>query len=129
MDYKLAIIQKPTYLHAIVTGENTKENVEKYLEDLYGECITRKCFRILIEEQLEGPRIDTLDVFSIVKRGSSRIFGIFKAIAYVDTKAVGSLMHFAETVGRNRGLPVAVFSSIAEAENWLLKNESHHNGA
>jgi hypothetical protein len=28
-------------------------------------------------------------------------------------------MHFAETVAVNRGLPMAVFSTVAEAEKWL----------
>ena len=39
MTYKLTIDQKPTYLHAIVNGRNTKENVAQYLQELNGECI------------------------------------------------------------------------------------------
>jgi hypothetical protein len=56
MTYKLTIDQKPTYLHAIVTGCNGRENVARYLEEIRHECIARRCFRVLIEERLEGPR-------------------------------------------------------------------------
>ena len=34
MAYKLRIIEKPTYLHAIVTGQNSMESVIGYLQDL-----------------------------------------------------------------------------------------------
>jgi len=33
---------------------------------------------------------------------------------------MGDLMKFAETVAVNRGLPVMVFSSVSDAEKWLL---------
>jgi hypothetical protein len=120
MTYALTIDQKPTYLHAIVTGRNSRENVQRYLEEVLQECIAHGCFRVLIEERLEGPRLGTLEVFEIVARGSSRAFGILQAIAYVDVNAEGDLMQFAETVAVNRALPMTVFSTVAEAETWLL---------
>jgi hypothetical protein len=46
--------------------------------------------------------------------------GCFEAIAYVDVNAEGDLMKFAETVAVNRSLPVRVFSTVGEAERWLL---------
>ena len=105
MTYELTIAQKPTYLHAIVTGRNNREHVMQYLEDILQECRARQCFRVLIEERLEGRRLGTLDVFKIVSEGSSRAPGMFDAIAYVDVNAAGDLMQFAETV--------------ADAEQWL----------
>jgi hypothetical protein len=120
MTYKLTIDQKPTYLHVIVTGRNSRENVVQYLEQTLRECIARSCFRVLIEERLDGPRLGTLDVFQIVSEASSKADGIVKAIAYVDVNAEGNLMQFAETVAVNRGVPVVVFSTVAEAEKWLL---------
>ena len=49
--------------------------------------------------------------------------GIFQAIAYVDPR-MGDMAKFAETVAVNRGLPVKSFSSIVDAEHWLLKQNS-----
>ncbi len=123
MTYKLTIDQKPTYLHVIVTGQNSRENVMRYLEETLRECTARSCFRVLIEERLEGPRLGALDVFQIVSEASSKASGILKAIAYVDVNAEGNLMQFAETVAVNRGVPVVVFSTVTDAEQWLL-NES-----
>ena len=123
MTYELTIDQKPAYLHAIVTGRNSRENVARYLADILQECIARRCRKVLIEERLDGPRLGTLDVFKIASEGSSRALGVFQAIAYVDVNAEGNLMQFAETVAVNRALPVTVFSTVADAEKWLLDAE------
>lgn len=119
MSYKLTITERPTYLHAIVTGSNNEENVARYLEEILRECITRGCFRVLVEERLEGPRLGTMDVFQIASEGSNRSRGRMQAIAYVDVNAEGDLMRFAETVAVNRGMPIRVFSSVRDAEKWL----------
>ena len=119
MGYKINFIRKPTYLHAIVTGENSKENVVKYLYDILQECTKRNCLKVLIEERLEGPRLGTFDVYSIASLIAIESMGKIKAVAYVDINAEGNLMHFAETVATNRSLPVKVFSTVAEAEKWL----------
>jgi hypothetical protein len=45
------------------------------------------------------------------------------AIAYVDVHAEGNLMQFAETVAVNRGVRVAVFSTVADAAKWLMNRD------
>ena len=120
MTYKLTITPKPAYLHAIVTGVNSRENVERYLNEVMHECIAQNCTRLLIEERLEGPRLGTADVFQIAKNGSHQARGIFDAIAYVDVNAEGELMEFARTVANNYLLPVRLFTSVHEAEQWLI---------
>jgi hypothetical protein len=118
MTYELKIDQKPTYLHAVVTGTNSREIVLRYTEEIGRECAARDCFRVLIEERLVGPRLGTMDVFEIVAEGSRRAKGM-QAIAFVDVNAKGDSMHFAETIAVNRFVPVAVFSAVADAEKWL----------
>lgn len=119
MSYEITIIEKPTYLHAIVTGANTMENVFGYLQDLQRECEAQQCFNVLIEETLVGRRLETWDVYQIAAEGSARTHGLFRSVAYVDVNAGGELMKFAETVANNRGLPLTVFATVAEAEQWL----------
>jgi hypothetical protein len=119
MSYQLTIVEKPTYLHAIVTGPNTMENVLGYLQELQRECRARQCFNVLIEEKLTGRRLETWDVYQIASAGSTRTQGLFKAVAYVDVNAGGELMKFAETVANNRGVPMTVFATVTEGENWL----------
>jgi hypothetical protein len=119
MSYQLTIVEKPTYLHAIVTGPNTMENVMRYLQELQGECQSRQIFNVLIEENLTGRRLETWDVYQIAAEGSTRTRGLFQSVAYVDVNAGGELMKFAETVANNRGVPMSVFATVAEAEKWL----------
>jgi hypothetical protein len=128
MTYKLTIVQKPTYLHAVVTGRNTRENVERYVEDVIRECSARNCRRVLIEERLKGRRLETLDVFELVSKGSSRFLGKLKEVAFVDVNAKGDLMHFAETVARNRAFPLTVFPTVGAAEKWLLRQDQSGTG-
>ena len=121
MSYQLQIIEKPTYLHAIVTGQNTVENVGGYLQEIVRECEARKCFEVLIEERLIGRRLETWDVYQIASDNSALARGVFRAIAYVDVNAGGDLMKFAETVANNRGIPMNLFKTVAEAEAWLTR--------
>lgn len=118
MSYEIAIERKSDYLHVIVTGENSKENVFAYLAEVREESRNQDCFRVLVEERLGGPRLDALEVFTIASEGSKSVLGEYEAIAYVDVFA-GDLLGFAETVAVNRGMPVAVFSAVEDAKQWL----------
>jgi hypothetical protein len=120
MRYKIKIIEKPTYLHFIVTGQNSKETILGYVEEILQECTARNIFRILIEEHLDGPRLSITDVFELVLNVTSRHTGVFKVIAYVDVNAIDNSMKFAEDASVNRALPLAVFSNVADAEKWLM---------
>jgi hypothetical protein len=126
MNCKLTFTEKPSYLHIVVTGQNSVENVVQYFDEIYRECKARKSSRILIEERLDGPRLGIADVFQIVEDLSKRVKGMFKNVAYVDVKAPSDLMKFAEDVAVNRSVPLAVFSTLAQAEKWLTSenNES-----
>ena len=124
MSYDLKIIQKPNYLHFIITGENTKENVSAYLSEILNECVAQNCLHVLIEERLEGQRLNAFDIFSVVSQAAMDAIGKLKTIAFVDINAEESLMHFAETVAVNRSLPAKVFLTISEAENWIKKKTS-----
>jgi hypothetical protein len=119
MSCQLTIAEKPGYLHCIVTGRNTVENVAAYLQELARECEARNCYRVLIEEHLLGRRLETWDVYQLVAASGARNLARFEAVAYVDVNAEGDLMKFAETVASNRGLPMTVFATVPEAENWL----------
>jgi hypothetical protein len=123
MPYEIAFSDKSGYIHALVTGDNSRESVVNYMEEVLRECKDKDCFRVLIEERLEGPRLQAMDVFTISSEGSMKVLGVFEAIAYVDEK-MGEMREFVETVAVNRGLPIATFSTIPEAEIWLGGQQS-----
>ncbi|HTN48308.1 MAG TPA: hypothetical protein VMK32_02640 [Burkholderiaceae bacterium] len=120
MPFTLTIEQKDGYLHAVVTGDNTKEDILGYLRELMQECRARAATRLLIEERLSGPRLGPVDVFDIAAQGNAKAVGPLHAIAYVDVNAVGQTMKFAENVAVNRGLPIRMFDTVIDAEKWLL---------
>jgi hypothetical protein len=124
VSYKLTVHPQPGYLHIIVTGENTRENVTRYMEEVVRECTLRQCFRVLVEERLGGPRLGTLDIFEMVATGSARFLRTLTAMAYVDVNAPSQeMMQFAENVAVNRAFPVRVFRTVHAAERWLQSEQ------
>ncbi len=130
MSYELSIEPKPGYLHIIVTGQNTRDNVTRYMEEVVRECTLRQCFRVLVEERLDGPRLGTLDVFEMVSSGSTHFLRTIQAMAYVDVNAPSpEMMQFAENVAVNRAFPVKVFPTVPAAERWLRSQQPPSIGA
>jgi hypothetical protein len=119
MPHKLKLEEKPAYLHAIVTGENNRENIVGYLEELIAECAARGRKEVLIEKRLEGPRLAIAEIFEIISEKSRLTLGMMRAIAYVDVYATNEILRFAETVAVNRALPMKVFKTVGEAEAWI----------
>jgi hypothetical protein len=119
MAYEVTFDRHPQFLRVTVTGENSASSVSRYMQDIVQECGRQDCYRVLIDERLEGPRLGVDDVFVVASEGAMRAMGIFQAIAYVDEK-MGDLSEFAETVAINRGMPVKMFSKTADAEEWLI---------
>jgi hypothetical protein len=117
--YQLTISAKHGYLHAVVIGQNTRENVTAYMHEVIRECTQRQCLRVLVEERLEGPRLRTLEVFKLAAEGALRYLRTVKSMAYVDVYAEDDTMRFAEDVAVNRAFPVRVFPAVAAAEEWL----------
>lgn len=120
MSYKVTFEDKPTYIHVTVTGSNSYETVSRYMSDIYEECRKQDCFRVLIEERLDGPRLDGMEIFSLASEGSAKWPGKFEAVAYIDEN-MGDMAQFAETVAVNRGMPVSTFNNVDDAKNWLSR--------
>lgn len=121
MTYHLTIEEKPSYLHARVTGTHNAENLRRFLVEVHEECARRNCTAVLLEMNLSGPSLDTGSIFDVVSERSAAGM-MFKRIAYVDTSPERDLrkMEFAETVAVNRGVRVRLFHSVADAERWML---------
>ena len=118
MTFKLNVDNRGDYLFFTVTGTNTSETVSGYMAEVVAACEKHDCFRILIHEKLEGPRLEAMDVFNLASEGAMRVLGRFEAIAYVDEQ-MGSMGDFAESVAVNRGMPLAFFPNVRDAEKWI----------
>lgn len=123
MSFKLHIDECGDYLHITVDGQNSPNTVAKYMAQVVAECRERDCFRVLVHERLEGPRLSPMEVFSLASEGSHEALGVFEAVAYVD-ESMGDTLEFAETVAVNRGMPLAMFKNLDAARKWISKRES-----
>ena len=121
MPFTLTILDKPGYLHFKVAGENTEENVRDYLRQIHDTCVARNCTMLLVEENLNGPNLSTLQMFQLAAEGSARSRSILRRVAYVDTNPehAAADTQFVETVAVNRGMNVRAFATVPEAEAWL----------
>lgn len=131
MSHRLDFELKGGYLHASVTGDNTPQDVEGYLSEVRAACVQHGCLNVLIEENLQGPSLETLLIYDIVVRGSRRVHPVIRRIAYVDVNQEHDMqaMQFAETVAVNRALNVKFFSSVPDAERWLSAQERNDSAA
>ena len=128
MAFDIQYQDRPGYIHAVVTGTNTPQSVFDYMSAIREKCERTDCYRVLIEERLDGPRFDEMEIFAVITEGSPDALGFFEALAYVDEQQDFEVVKFAETVAVNRGIPVAVFSSVEDAENWLRHRNSEQTG-
>ena len=128
MAFDIQYQDRSGYIHAVVTGTNTPQSVFDYMSAIREQCERRDCYRVLIEEKLDGPRFDEMEIFSVITEGSPDALGFFEALAYVDEQQDFEVIKFAETVAVNRGIPIAVFSTVADAENWIRHRSDDDNG-
>lgn len=121
MSYQLSVQAAAAYLHVIVTGANTPEVVRSYLREILEICANSRCTAVLIEENLAGPGLNLVDIYSIVSENSEYPLAHLLKVAFVNVNTEHALRSakFAETVARNRGINVRAFPTVQEAQAWL----------
>jgi RimJ/RimL family protein N-acetyltransferase len=122
MSYRLALEERPTYLHASATGPNTPENMIGILAEVHGACVSAGKDAVLLELGLTGPSLDLASVFRVISKRSDDGKKLRK-IAYVENSLQNrEKMHFAETVAINRGVNVRLFPDLDAARAWLTED-------
>ena len=123
MAYDVKVMHEDDYLHVVVTGDNTPEDVAGYLEQIRRVCAERGSSKVLIEENLTGPQLRTVDVYDVVDAASKGVAPAIRSVAFVDTNLEHPFtqMEFAETVAVNRGVNVRVFRDVPAAREWIRR--------
>ena len=116
--YRFELAVHPAYLHATVYGAHTPENAMRFLREVYEACVANQKDSVLLDMRLEGPTMGTSSIFSVVQQRSGEGREL-RRIAYVDAARGPEKAKFAETVARNRGVNVRLFSSVEDAKKWL----------
>ena len=120
--YSFTLEEREDYLHIVVRGKNDAATIRRYIKDTLAASIAHSCPNILVEENLEGPRLGVGEIFQIVAEASGSSTHDIHRVAFVDINPTHSLsnMKFAETVALNRGMMMNAFPTVADAEQWLL---------
>jgi hypothetical protein len=121
LSYELRIQGAPTYLHVVVTGNNTPDVVRSYLREVQQLCANRGCTALLIEENLDGPGMPVGEIYGIVSESSDYPIARLLKVAFVNLNMEHSTsnVRFAETVARNRGVNIRAFRNVQDAQAWL----------
>jgi len=98
--------------------------VLSYFEEIYGACIIYQCANALIEENLNGPNLDTFDIFVVIIKNYVRAKAIGLRLAFVDlnTNHDKQGLKFGENLAHIRGVNVRLFDTNNEKVMvaWLL---------
>lgn len=121
MKYTINITLQNNYLHAVITGDNSIKNVDRYLLDIQEAVEQQQCKNVLIEEQLTGPGLDTFDIFDIIRTRARYARDNKLRIAYIDLNRDHhrTTVAFGENLANILGVNVKVFSATSEAMVWL----------
>lgn len=118
--YELTFDPHPHYLRAHITAETvTRETALSYLQEIAHECERLNYRRILIERDVPVMLPD-LELFQTTNDFFDRVEYVRIAVVnqYVSHQAA---MRFAMLIGTNRGAKIKVFTTVWEAEEWLLE--------
>ena len=124
MKYTINITLQNNYLHAVITGDNSIKNVDRYLLDIQEAVEQQQCKNVLIEEQLIGAGLDTFDIFDIIRTRARYARDNKLRIAYIDLNRDHhrTTVAFGENLANILGVNVKVFSATPEAVVWLTSS-------
>ncbi len=106
------------HLRAFVTGPQDSMEVSRgFWRRIAEECQSRGLHRVLVEEDFPNA-ISEVELYELVTQAENALRRL--RIAFVDRRADHAESNlFAETVARNRGLVVKVFTDTETAARWL----------
>jgi hypothetical protein len=121
MSYSITITKSGAYLHTVVNGENSVQNVDRYLSEIRTAVEEQKCKSVLIEDQLTGAGLDTFDIFEVIRSHARYARDHALRIAYIDLNRDHhrTTVAFGENLANILGVNVKVFPTAERAVAWL----------
>src|SRR3569623_1968858 len=119
--YQLNFEHLPRYLHAMVIGENGPDNVYDYMVHVLQEYTRSGYERLLITEDLRGPRLTDQEVVEVLRQLAEAMPLPRGKVEYVDLAInATSAMALAIHIAKYKGIDIQRFSTIEAARAWLL---------
>jgi len=114
---KFTVIDDGAYLRVTVSGRSSLGNLIAALRRIVAEVQSRGNWRVLVDATGIPPPLSTFEKYDLALEFSRVADPKLKTAIVAQTAMVD---HFFETVARNRGVGVMVFTNEAPALEWLL---------
>lgn len=120
MSYELNMKYETDFLYAQATGIRTPQTVIAIARDLVAACDEHGYDRALVDVQGMNGTLATTDAYSLGTKylKEFRRPGRLK-VSILDAESNQYRFRFLETVARNQGFNLRIFSNIDEAMGWL----------
>lgn len=121
MNYEFITDETKNYFHVILKGKDSVNVSLDYWGRIFNLIREKGLKKILIEEELDGA-LTALDAYKVSTKLVELAQDVHSKIAFFDRMPDhSSNNNFGETVAITRGVKIKVFSSLINAEKWLLK--------
>jgi hypothetical protein len=114
---KFTVAGDGAYLRVTVTGRSSRSNLLTALQRIVAEVQLREIWHVLVDATGIPPPMTTFEKYDLALEFSRIANPKLKTAIVARTEMVD---HFFETVARNRGVGVMVFTKEAPALEWLL---------
>ena len=105
-------------------GVNASTTVLEYFKEIRAACRARDCYRVIVEERLEGPRLPMTELHQLMTEVAALAGATFEVLAYVDVNAESDSVQRLAVQVVQPGASVGVFTTVLEAERWMRAKES-----
>jgi hypothetical protein len=113
---KLEVDNKKDYLHITDSRELDSSNLEKLLNDILTHGKESNHSKILVDLSSAAIKLDFMDYHMGGVEFAKLFYGFKVAFVFGEIKKDYS---YGETVAKNRGADICLFTSIEEAREWL----------
>jgi|SRR5271169_423094 len=120
-ELEITISDDGAFLRIALTGPGSRENLLAALQRIVAETKSRDIWRVLVDATGIPPPLSTSEKYDLALDVARLTNPKLKTAIVARTELVD---HFFETVARNRGVGVMVFTKEAPALAWLLDTAS-----
>ena len=119
--HQIEIRKEPGYLHVILRGQRTPETVKAMAEAIYNSCKEHGCFKVLADSRELKGQLGVVDLYYIPSEIPNDPMARRIRLASLDLEENREAWAFFETVFRNAGYQLKIFTDPDDAIRWLTK--------
>jgi hypothetical protein len=120
-EFKITVIEDGRFLRVTLAGPAVRVNLLAALQRIITEAKSRNVWRVFVDAKGLPPPLGTFEKYDLALEVARVTDPRMKTAVVARAEMVD---HFFETVARNRGVGLMVFSNETPALEWLLDAES-----